>query len=84
MSNEPCGAGPLEQPVRHIGDDEPSMYLSPSLIVADRNSEISGAKSGQMMLNVAYIFGLAEIPEIAAAIIAYGKSAGLKAMNIDA
>jgi hypothetical protein len=34
-----------------------------------------------MLLNIAYVFALADLPAISSAIVVYGKSAGLDAMN---
>jgi hypothetical protein len=62
-------------------EEEPWITIMPSFLIDDRDGNIAGTKSGQVMLNIAYIFGLAEMPEIASFIIQYGKSLGLEALN---
>lgn len=59
------------------------VVLSPQIVKADMNGEISGFQPGQLLVNLAYILAQAGLKEVVAALVTAGRTRGLSAFNDD-
>jgi hypothetical protein len=62
--------------------ETPTLTLFPEAIKADLAGEIRGMSSGQLLLNLSYLFGMAGAHDIANVLSECGRARGLEAFKI--